>query len=48
MMEEKVILSAVLRNFKIVSHVKQEELGPVGTLILRMEKDCKITLIPRK
>ncbi|XP_028263336.1 cytochrome P450 4V8 [Parambassis ranga] len=44
MMEEKVILSSILRNFTVEACQKREELRPVGELILRPEKGIWIKL----
>lgn len=43
-MEEKVILSSVLRNFTVEACQNREELRPVGELILRPEKGIWIKL----
>lgn len=48
LMEEKVVLAAVLRNFNIEACQKREELRPVGELILRPEKGIWIKLEKRK
>lgn len=44
LMEEKVVLASVLRNFTIQSCQTREELRPVGELILRPEKGIWIKL----
>ncbi|XP_054460197.1 cytochrome P450 4V2 [Anoplopoma fimbria] len=48
LMEEKVVLSSILRNFDIVACQKREDLQPVGDLILRPEKGIWIKLDKRK
>uniref|UniRef100_UPI0037E8F292 cytochrome P450 4V8 n=1 Tax=Semicossyphus pulcher TaxID=241346 RepID=UPI0037E8F292 len=48
MMEEKVILSAILRNFDVEAAQKREDLRPVGELILRPERGIWIKLEKRK
>ncbi|XP_034043668.1 cytochrome P450 4V2-like [Thalassophryne amazonica] len=44
LMEEKVILASILRNFTVEACQKREELRPVGELILRSEKGIWIKL----
>ncbi|KAK2918782.1 cytochrome P450 4V8 [Channa argus] len=44
LMEEKVILSSILRNFNVEACQQREELRPVGELILRPEKGIWIKL----
>ncbi|XP_074543073.1 cytochrome P450 4V8 [Halichoeres trimaculatus] len=48
LMEEKVILSSVLRNFNVEACQTREELRPVGELILRPEMGIWIKLEKRK
>ncbi|XP_070779515.1 cytochrome P450 4V8 [Enoplosus armatus] len=48
LMEEKVILASILRNFNVEACQKREELRPVGELILRPEKGIWIKLEKRK
>nr|XP_046274375.1 cytochrome P450 4V2 [Scatophagus argus] len=48
LMEEKVVLAYVLRNFNVEACQKREELRPVGELILRPEKGIWIKLEKRK
>uniref|UniRef100_A0A3Q3VRL8 aromatase n=1 Tax=Mola mola TaxID=94237 RepID=A0A3Q3VRL8_MOLML len=48
LMEEKVVLSAILRNFNIEACQKREELRPAGELILRPEKGIWVKLEKRK
>ncbi|MBN3317331.1 CP4V2 protein, partial [Atractosteus spatula] len=48
LMEEKVVLSAVLRRFQIESSQKREELQLLGELILRPEKGIWIKLQKRR
>ncbi|KAJ8335908.1 hypothetical protein SKAU_G00392500 [Synaphobranchus kaupii] len=43
-MEEKVVLASILRNFSVEATQKREELHPVGELILRPEKGIWIKL----
>ncbi|XP_046569379.1 cytochrome P450 4V2-like [Haliotis rubra] len=47
LLEEKVILSTIFRNFTVRSHQKREDLKPVGDLILRPEKGIFVTLSSR-
>ncbi|KAE8300361.1 Cytochrome P450 4V2 [Larimichthys crocea] len=47
MMEEKVVLSTILRNFNVEACQTREELRPVGELILRPEKGIWIKLEKR-
>uniref|UniRef100_UPI003AAE9A0B cytochrome P450 4V8 n=1 Tax=Centroberyx gerrardi TaxID=166262 RepID=UPI003AAE9A0B len=47
-MEEKVVLASILRNFNIEACQKREELRPLGELILRPEKGIWIKLERRK
>uniref|UniRef100_A0A6Q2WW86 Cytochrome P450 4V2 n=1 Tax=Esox lucius TaxID=8010 RepID=A0A6Q2WW86_ESOLU len=47
MMEEKVVLSSVLRHFSVQACQNREDLRPVGDLILRPEKGIWITLEKR-
>ncbi|KAJ8383457.1 hypothetical protein AAFF_G00220530 [Aldrovandia affinis] len=46
-MEEKVVLASILRNFNIEATQKQEDLRPMGELILRPEKGIWIKLEKR-
>ncbi|KAM3624068.1 uncharacterized protein V6R79_018603 [Siganus canaliculatus] len=48
LMEEKVILSSILRNFSVEACQSREELQPIGDLILRPEKGIWIRLERRK
>ncbi|XP_051239608.1 cytochrome P450 4V2 isoform X1 [Dicentrarchus labrax] len=48
LMEEKVILASVLRNFSVEACQTREELRPVGELVLRPEKGIWIKLEKRK
>ncbi|XP_031719163.1 cytochrome P450 4V8 [Anarrhichthys ocellatus] len=48
LMEEKVVLASILRNFNIEACQEREELRPVGELILRPEKGIWIKLEKRK
>ncbi|XP_068178075.1 cytochrome P450 4V8 [Antennarius striatus] len=48
LMEEKVVLSSILRRFNVEACQKLEELRPVGELILRPEKGIWIKLEKRK
>ncbi|XP_033935373.1 cytochrome P450 4V2-like [Pseudochaenichthys georgianus] len=47
LMEEKVILAAILRNFSVEASQKREDLRPLGELILRPEKGIIIQLEKR-
>uniref|UniRef100_A0AAV2LF52 Cytochrome P-450AROM n=1 Tax=Knipowitschia caucasica TaxID=637954 RepID=A0AAV2LF52_KNICA len=47
MMEEKVVLASILRNFTVEACQKRHELHPVGELILRPEKGIWIKLEKR-
>ncbi|KAM9792316.1 cytochrome P450 4V8 [Neosynchiropus ocellatus] len=46
-MEEKVVLASILRNFTVEACQEREELRPVGELILRPEKGILIKLEKR-
>uniref|UniRef100_A0A8C3A968 Cytochrome P450 4V2 n=1 Tax=Cyclopterus lumpus TaxID=8103 RepID=A0A8C3A968_CYCLU len=48
LMEEKVVLASILRNFNIEACQEREDLRPVGELILRPEKGIRIKLEKRK
>ncbi|XP_008336093.1 cytochrome P450 4V2-like [Cynoglossus semilaevis] len=48
LMEEKVVLSSILRKFTIQSLQTREELQPIGELILRPEKGILIKLERRE
>ncbi|ESO93310.1 hypothetical protein LOTGIDRAFT_206515 [Lottia gigantea] len=47
MLEEKVLLSTIFRNFNVESVQKREELDPTGELILRPESGILVKLTPR-
>jgi cytochrome P450 family 4 len=47
-MEEKVVLSTVLRNFHIESLDKREELVVLGQLILRPRDGIRLRLTPKR
>ncbi|KAK5926281.1 hypothetical protein CgunFtcFv8_021865 [Champsocephalus gunnari] len=47
LMEEKVVLAAILRNFSVEASQKREDLRPLGELILRPEKGITIKLEKR-
>ncbi|XP_033985126.1 cytochrome P450 4V2-like [Trematomus bernacchii] len=47
LMEEKVVLAAILRNFSVEACQKREDLRPLGELILRPEKGIVIKLEKR-
>ncbi|XP_038061793.1 cytochrome P450 4V2-like isoform X2 [Patiria miniata] len=47
MMEEKVIVSSVLRRFNIESVQSRDEVFPIGELILRPSAGIKVKLSPR-
>ena len=44
LLEEKVMLSHLLRNFEVTSHEKREDIKMIGDLILRPAKPLNITL----
>ena len=46
--EEKTVLSYVLRNYKVKSLDKREDITLMGELILRPEKGINVTITPRK
>ncbi|CAJ0968908.1 unnamed protein product [Ranitomeya imitator] len=48
LMEEKVVLSTILRNFWIETNQKRDELGLVGELILRPQEGIWIQLKDRR
>ncbi|TNN89699.1 Cytochrome P450 4V2 [Liparis tanakae] len=48
LMEEKVVLAAILRNFDIEACQEREDLRPLGELILRPENGIRIKLEKRK
>ncbi|KAJ9577305.1 hypothetical protein L9F63_006144, partial [Diploptera punctata] len=48
LLEEKTVLSYILRNYKIKSLNKREDITLMGELILRPEKGIKLTVTPRK
>ncbi|KAK3095965.1 hypothetical protein FSP39_021393 [Pinctada imbricata] len=48
LLEEKALLSAILRNFTVVSKQTREELCPVGDLILRPERGIQVELQARR
>ena len=47
LLEEKVMLSQLLRNFSVTSHDRREDIKMVGDLILRPAKPLNITLAQR-
>ena len=47
LLEEKVMLSSLLRNFEVKSHDRKEDLGMLGDLILRPAKPLTISLKKR-
>lgn len=48
LMEEKVIMASILRNFNVEACQKREDLRPLGELILRPENGIVIKLEKRK
>ena len=48
LMEEKVVLSTVLRNFHIGSLDKRDDLVVLGQLILRPRDGIRLRLTPRR
>lgn len=47
MMEEKVVLSTIFRNFSVSTFQKQEDLKPLGELILRPKDGMIVELHSR-
>ncbi|XP_068216286.1 cytochrome P450 4C1-like isoform X1 [Palaemon carinicauda] len=47
LMEEKIVLSSILRKFKVGSDVRREDLKLLGELILRPENGNVVQLTPR-
>lgn len=47
MMEEKVVLSTLFRNFSVSTFQKQEDLKPLGELILRPKDGMIVELHSR-
>jgi cytochrome P450 family 4 subfamily V len=47
MFELKVVMSFILRNYKIKSHLSLEEVRPVGDLILRPQYGLRTTITRR-
>ena len=47
-LEEKAVLSHVLRTYKVRSLEKVEDVKPLGELVLRSDRGIKITILPRK
>ncbi|CAL4063252.1 unnamed protein product, partial [Meganyctiphanes norvegica] len=47
MMEEKIVISSILRNFEVTSTVKREDLIILGEIILRPEDGIFVSLKPR-
>lgn len=48
LMEEKVVLASILRNFNVEACQKRDELRPLGELILRPENGIWIKLEKRE
>lgn len=48
MMEEKIVLSHILRNFRVESEETRSQVHVLGELILRPEKGNHLKLFPRK
>ena len=48
LMEEKTVLSYILRNYKITATERMEDLTLMIDLILRPESGIKVRLEPRK
>lgn len=46
-LEEKVMLSNIFRNFTVTSKQSREELFPIGDLIMRPEHGIIVELRPR-
>lgn len=47
LMEVKVILAKVIRNYHIKTHEHRDKLGIVGELVLRSRNGLNVTLTPR-
>ena len=48
MLEEKVMLATIFRNFSVKSLQEREDLKPMAELILRPEKGIIVQLTPRR
>ena len=48
LLEEKTVLSYVLRNYKVKSLDKREDIKLLAELVLRPENGIRITITPRK
>ena len=48
LLEEKTVLSYILRNYTVKSLNKREDIKLMGELVLRPEKGIKLTITPRK
>lgn len=48
MLKLKVLLSTILRNYRIISDVKQEDFQLQGDIILKRADGFKIKVEPRK
>ncbi|XP_067005981.2 cytochrome P450 4C1 [Anabrus simplex] len=48
LMEEKVVLSTILRNFRVTSLDRQENIKLLGELILRPKDPLKLKFLPRR
>lgn len=47
LMEEKIVLSSIMRNFRVESTTRREDLRILGELILRPENGNVVKLFPR-
>ena len=47
MLEEKVVVSTIFRNFNVKSLQESDDLNPVAELILRPENGIIVALTPR-
>lgn len=48
MLKLKILLSTILRNFKIISDLKENEFKLQGDIILKREEGFMVRLEPRK
>jgi cytochrome P450 family 4 len=47
LLEEKTVLSYILRNYKLCSHDNRKDINLVGDLILRPENGINLSISPR-
>lgn len=48
MLKLKIILSTILRNFRVISDISEEDFKLQGDVILKREEGFKVRLQPRK